>query len=468
MYELIVLIVIVIGIVVVTAKWKVSPLLALLGAAFVAAFAYSIPMGEVVTTITDSFGRTIGNIGLVILVGTMLGTILERSGAAISMADFLVRILGPRFPNLTMSLVGYIVSIPVFCDSGFIILNSLRKAITVKTGVSHIATGVALMTGFYATHTLVPPTPGPLAAAENIGISHNLGFLLMVGLPVALVAAMAGLFYASRFSHSDLPLLPPQNGSDDDKTYEELRASYGKLPGTLASFLPILIPLILIMLSSIAKLPSQPFGGGFVTTLIIFLGTPLIALLLGTGAAVTLLRGNGKLEQFNKQIATAINVSRTDHLHHGRGRRIRLDPRWLQAHRFPCRGSQFARPRSGGSVPDRCRTQDGAGLLDSLTRHHVCHDAAATALNGSRFRDRDGAHRARDWCGFHGGFARERLLLLGLLAAQPDSCGNGVQDADRGFRYRGYCGVRNGLGTRPDPAVNHPVPRPAELDTQGG
>ncbi|SNU01393.1 predicted D-glycerate permease [Ruaniaceae bacterium KH17] len=309
MYELIVLIVIVIGIVVVTAKWKVSPLLALLGAAFVAAFAYSIPMGEVVTTITDSFGRTIGNIGLVILVGTMLGTILERSGAAISMADFLVRILGPRFPNLTMSLVGYIVSIPVFCDSGFIILNSLRKAITVKTGVSHIATGVALMTGLYATHTLVPPTPGPLAAAENIGISHNLGFLLMVGLPVALVAAMAGLFYASRFSHSDLPLLPPQNGSDDDKAYEELRASYGKLPGTLASFLPILIPLILIMLSSIAKLPSQPFGGGFVTTLIIFLGTPLIALLLGTGAAVTLLRGNGKLEQFNKQIATAINVS---------------------------------------------------------------------------------------------------------------------------------------------------------------
>lgn len=310
MYELIVLVVLVVGIVLVTAKWKVNPFLALLGAAIIAAFAYGVPMTEVVSTIGGAFGATIGNIGLVILVGTMLGAILERSGAAIAMADFLVRILGPEYPNLTMSLVGYIVSIPVFCDSGYVILNSLRKAITVRTGVSHIATSIALMTGLYATHTLVPPTPGPLAAAENIGISHNLGFLILVGLPVALVAAMAGLTYAQRFSKSTLELLPPKTDADlDNKTYDELRASYGTLPSAGASFLPIVIPLILIMLSSVAKLPSQPFGEGIATQVIIFLGTPLIALLIGMAAAVTLLRGNGKLEQFNTQISEAITVS---------------------------------------------------------------------------------------------------------------------------------------------------------------
>lgn len=310
MYELIVLVILVVGIVLVTAKWKISPFLALLGAAIIAAFAYGVPMTDVVGTIGGAFGGTIGNIGLVILVGTMLGAILERSGAAISMADFLVRVLGPKFPNLTMSLVGYIVSIPVFCDSGYVILNSLRKAISVRTGVSHIATSIALMTGLYATHTLVPPTPGPLAAAENIGISDNLGFLILVGLPVAFVAAMAGLLYAQRFSKSTLELLPAKTEADmDNKTYEELRASYGTLPSAGLSFLPIVLPLILIMLSSIAKLPAAPLGNGVFAQLLIFLGTPLIALLLGTAAAVLLLRGHGKLEQFNTQIADAITIS---------------------------------------------------------------------------------------------------------------------------------------------------------------
>ncbi|MGO1592379.1 MAG: GntP family permease [Ancrocorticia sp.] len=310
MYEIIVLLLLVVGIVLLTAKWNINPFLALIAAAFIAAFAYGVPMAEVTTAIGEGFGGTIGNIGLVILVGTMLGGILERSGAAISMADFLVRVLGPKFPNLTMSLVGWLVSIPVFCDSGYVILNSLRKAITLRTGVSSIGTAVALMTGLYATHTLVPPTPGPLAAAENVGISHNLGFLIAVGLPVSLVAAFAGLVYAQRFTHSTMELLPPTGEDDlDNKTYEELRESYGKLPSAGASFLPIIVPLILICIASIANLPSAPFGAGTVTDIIVFLGTPLVALFIGLAVAVCLLRGKGKLEQFNTEITSAIEIA---------------------------------------------------------------------------------------------------------------------------------------------------------------
>lgn len=127
MYELLVLLILVAAIVLVTARWKVSPFLALIGAAILAAFAYQIPVAEVASTVTTAFGNTMGNIGLVILFGTMIGIILERSGAAISMADALIKVLGTRFPNLTLSIIGYIVSIPVFCDSGYVVLNSLRK-----------------------------------------------------------------------------------------------------------------------------------------------------------------------------------------------------------------------------------------------------------------------------------------------------------------------------------------------------
>ncbi|ALG30509.1 MULTISPECIES: GntP family permease [Glutamicibacter] len=310
MYELIVLLILVVAIVLVTARWKISPFLALIGAAILAAFAYRIPLAEVAGTVTTAFGTTMGNIGLVILFGTMIGIILERSGAAISMADALIKVLGTRFPNLTLTIIGYIVSIPVFCDSGYVVLNSLRKAITLRTGVSGLATSVALMTGLYATHTMVPPTPGPLAAAESIGIADNLGLIIAVGLPVAAISALAGLFYASRFNKSQWTALPSEDENDlADLDYEQLRASFGKLPHPALAFLPILVPLVLICASSIAKLPSQPLGGGTLVEVLSFLGTPVIALIFGLLSATLLLRGENKLGDFNEQMHESVRTA---------------------------------------------------------------------------------------------------------------------------------------------------------------
>ncbi|MET9711014.1 GntP family permease [Nocardiopsis alba] len=310
MIDLLILLLLVAGIVLVTARWKISPFLALMGAAIIGAFAFRLPADEIVTTVTTSFGNTLGNIGLVILFGTMIGVILERSGAAIAMAEALIRVIGTRFPNLTMSLIGYIVSIPVFCDSGYVILNSLRKAITVRTGVSALATSVALMTGLYATHTMVPPTPGPLAAAENLGITDNLGLIIAVGLPVSAVAAIAGLVYATFLSKKEFTPLPAESEKDiTTQSYEELRESYGKLPNAFLAFFPILLPLALICAGSIAKLPSHPMGEGTVFDVVAFLGTPVIALIIGLFAAILLLRGNGKMARFNEQIHESIRVS---------------------------------------------------------------------------------------------------------------------------------------------------------------
>lgn len=187
-----ILLMIVLFIVVATAHFKLNPFLTLLCAAFIAAFAYGLPLRDIESTIRGGFGNIMGNIGLVIVLGTLIGVILERSGAAITMARSIISLLGERFPLLTMSLVGYMVAIPVFCDSGFVILNSLKRSLACSLKTSPVAMSVALSTGLFATHTLVPPTPGPIAAAGNLGMGGNLGLVMVAGLVFALLLLPAG------------------------------------------------------------------------------------------------------------------------------------------------------------------------------------------------------------------------------------------------------------------------------------
>lgn len=182
-----------------TAKLKWHPFLVLILSAFLVALFYQVPLNTVAKTISDGFGGILGYIGLVIVFGTIIGLILEKTGAAIVMAETVIKVLGPRFPTLTMSIVGAVVSVPVFCDSGYIILNSLKESLAERLKVSSVAMSIALATGLYATHTFVPPTPGPIAAAGNLGLESNLGLVIMVGVVVTAVAVLAGWLWSNRF-----------------------------------------------------------------------------------------------------------------------------------------------------------------------------------------------------------------------------------------------------------------------------
>ncbi len=176
------LVVSIILIVLATSKWKIHPFIVLLLAAFFVALGVAIPQafgwlqyeGKIIDfvaiegIIRGGFGGILAYIGIVIVLGTIIGVILERTGAAVRMADYVLRVVGPKHPDLAMSIIGWIVSIPVFCDSGYVILSSLRKSVTKKSKVSAVTMSVALATGLYASHTLVPPTPGPIAAAGNL------------------------------------------------------------------------------------------------------------------------------------------------------------------------------------------------------------------------------------------------------------------------------------------------------------
>lgn len=293
-------------IVIATSKFKLHPFLTLILAAFIGAFAYGLPSGDIAKTITTGFGNILGYIGLVIVLGTIIGIILEKSGAAITMADVVIKVLGKRFPTLTMSIIGYLVSIPVFCDSGFVILNSLKQSMANRMKVSSVSMSVALATGLYATHTFVPPTPGPIAAAGNLGLESKLGLVIGVGLFVAAIAALAGMLWANRFANVE----PDGEGAEELKEqandFEALKQTYGTLPSPLKAFAPIFVPIFLICLGSIAKFPSAPLGQETLFSLLVFLGQPVNALLIGLTLSLLLLKSDNKIAEFSERISQGI------------------------------------------------------------------------------------------------------------------------------------------------------------------
>jgi len=262
-------------------KMKFHPFVALFAVALAMGLAVGMAPAKVLNTILNGFGITCRGIGIVILLGTIIGVMLEKSGAAFTMADSVLKVVGEKRPALAMSLIGWIVSIPVFCDSGFVILSSLNKSLARRSRVKLSVMAIALSTGLYATHSLVPPTPGPIAAAGELGA--DLGMVIMWGLGVSFISMLAGYAYAL-FAGSKLPVDFDTN-MEEGESFEELKAKFGKLPSACKSFAPIIVPLILIAISSVVSYPAilEKIGGKETTLYLTasFLGNPVIALSIG-------------------------------------------------------------------------------------------------------------------------------------------------------------------------------------------
>ncbi|HDR52931.1 MAG TPA: GntP family permease, partial [Mariniphaga anaerophila] len=197
LWLILVLIISVLFIILGTTRLKLHPFVTLLLASYLAGALAGLPLETIAGSIARGFGDIMAYIGIVIVLGTIIGTILEKSNAAIKLAELVLKLVGKRYPALAMSLIGYIVSIPVFCDSAYVILSSLKKSLVHQTKKPSVTLSIALATGLYATHTFVPPTPGPIAAAGNLGLDDQLGIVILFGAVVALVALLAGYFWAS-------------------------------------------------------------------------------------------------------------------------------------------------------------------------------------------------------------------------------------------------------------------------------
>lgn len=251
-------------------KFDIHPFLALLVGAIFYGLIAGMPFDLILQSISDGFGGVVGKIGLVILLGVIIGTFLEKTGGALVIAQRVLSFIGEKSVTLAMMITGWILSIPVFGDSAFIMLNPISKSLSFKGKVPYIATTIALTLGVSASHSLVPPTPGPIATAGILGA--DLGMVIFWGIVVSSVALIP-CFYFARYATTKINLVP--------RFVETEKAAIKKYPSLGKSSLPIIVPLLLIVLASIANYPTHPFGDNAVNSILQFIGNPVIALLLG-------------------------------------------------------------------------------------------------------------------------------------------------------------------------------------------
>jgi len=270
-------------------KYKIHPFLSILAVSVIFGLIGGIPLVKtgktlgIADVVSAGFAGTFTSIGIVIIMGALIGTLLEKTGAALKMADCVVKIVGKNNTSLAVLIMGWIVSIPVFCDSGFVILNPIRKALVRRTKASGVATAVAMSMGLYVSHCFIPPTPGPIAAAntifEGMGMETNLLMVIAMGTAASILPLIAGYLFANYIgkqvkTQEEMAEADP-NSKETFQTYEELIKSYGQLPSAFMSFAPIIIPIVLMALSSAMAMAGTKVA--FIT----FLGTPIIAISVG-------------------------------------------------------------------------------------------------------------------------------------------------------------------------------------------
>lgn len=293
---LLVLLIAVLFIIYMTAKIRLHAFLVLLLAALGTGLLAGMPLSEIIDTVSSGFGDMLGYIGIVIAAGTIIGTILEKSGGTRVMAGTVLRFIGQDRTALAVSLTGAVVSIPVFCDSGFVILSPVNKALARRSSLSLTTLSVALAGGLYATHTLVPPTPGPIAAAAQV--EADLGYVIILGLIVAVPVIITSYLWSVKFvAHYQIE--PDILEEKEVRVFED-----SQLPGSISTFAPVVVPIFLISLSSLANYPGL-FSGGRIKEIILFLGDPVTALIIGVFLAFNLLPSLDK-EYINNWVSTGL------------------------------------------------------------------------------------------------------------------------------------------------------------------
>jgi GntP family gluconate:H+ symporter len=294
---IIVFILAIIVMIIAISKYKIHPFLSILAVSVIFGLIGGIPLVKtgktlgIADVVSAGFAGTFTSIGIVIIMGALIGTLLEKTGAALKMADCVVKVVGQKNTSLAVLIMGWIVSIPVFCDSGFVILNPIRKALVRRTKASGVATAVAMSMGLYVSHCFIPPTPGPIAAAntiyEGMGMETNLLLVIGMGTAASLLPLIAGYLFANYIgtkvkTQEEMAEADP-NSKEVFQTYEELIKSYGVLPSAFMSFAPIIVPIVLMAVSSALAMAGTKID------VITFLGTPIIAISVGVILGIVVL-----------------------------------------------------------------------------------------------------------------------------------------------------------------------------------
>src|SRR6184192_1311358 len=228
----------------------------------------------------EASGRTAGTIGIVIALAAIAGQAMLGSGAADRIVRAFIALLGEQRSATALCATGYVLSIPVFFDTVFYLLVPLARSGYARTNRHYLKYLLAIAAGAGATHTLVPPTPGPLAVAGTLGV--DLGTMVLVGLVVALPAAAAGLLFAGWVDRR-MPVVPHASAAAPPATEP--------LPGLVASLLPIVLPVLLISSSTVVQSMTARPGGHFalwsaLAPYTAIVGNPNLAMLVAAAVAM--------------------------------------------------------------------------------------------------------------------------------------------------------------------------------------
>lgn len=250
-----------------TVKIKLHPFFALIATTVTFAVISGMDLNVMLEAFASGMGGTVADIGLVIALGTVTGALLEKSGGAEKMAKSILKVTGEKHAALGLAITGYFVSIPVFCDSAYVLLSPIAKRLSKDTKISMTTMAVATCMGLHATHMFVPPTPGPLAVAGilNADLGSAILFGALVSIPVTIVAYFAAKFVGKKYYY--LPHVEEEEGGADRP-----------LPNTFMAFAPILVPIALMLLKTILSMTGLT---GIAVDVMNVLGTPPVALLAG-------------------------------------------------------------------------------------------------------------------------------------------------------------------------------------------
>ena len=284
-------------------RMKINAFMALITAAMtVGLLSSTVSLGEVMPEVASAFGRVCGGIGIVIALAALIGQCLMESGAADKITRVFVRALGEKNASLSMLSSGYVLSVPVFFDTVFYLLIPLARAMRVRTGKNYVLFVMAICAGGAVTHTMVPPTPGPLAMAATLNI--DLGVMILVGAMIGIQMSIVGwLFAINRDKALDIPLRETA-GLSLDELEDLAHRDERRLPSFFMSMLPIVLPVLFITSNTAANAIDKESAIAGVTA---FLGNPNFALLVSAAISLYMLakQKGYSLAEMAKPVETA-------------------------------------------------------------------------------------------------------------------------------------------------------------------
>ncbi len=254
----------------------------------------ALPDKNVVEILKQGFGSTMASIGFLIIFGAIIAVVLEKTGGAVSIANYILSKTGHSKAASAMGITGFIVGLPIFCDSGYIIMSGLAKSFSFKAKIALPFIAFVLATSLYSVHCLTPTHPGALAASGIL--DTNIGMLILLGTLFAIPAALSAFLWVKWQTRKD--------------TYQEIKPSQNEiqsneeLPSVRLSLLPIVTPLILIAFGSLLAVLKVPDANVALKGLA-FIGQPIIALMIGVLLSLLLLK-NKTMKIVNSVLESAI------------------------------------------------------------------------------------------------------------------------------------------------------------------